>query len=442
MSRRTFIRILAYLISLIVVLSVMLCLYYKEIRFYKMQVQYTYSQALEEFSSSINSIALNLEKAGYITTGKQMSNIATTVYTEAKIAKQAFSQFPSGEATYEKVNKFLSQVGNYSISLAQKVIKGTAVDEEERKNLYRLSEISTQISKKIINIEGEYNNQKFWFENLSNEIADSIKTDELSAAFLELEETLTDYPTLIYDGPYSDFISNNGYWMLENNGEITEEEAKTKAASVLKIPESVLKSETMDNGKIKAYNFDYGSGAISVSVNGGFIVYFRKYTTQQQAVLNYEQAISKAQKYLSTQNDELFTPTYYYNENGVCVISFAGTNGNTVCYTDLIKIGVDMSNGEIVFYEGRGYLTNHKPRTIKTPVYTEEQARTILNESLTVISSGLVLIPTDAGDEKHCYEFTCRGRNSEEILVYINTETLEEEDILMVIKTNGGILTK
>lgn len=442
MSRRAIIRIVSFLLAIVVVLSTKIFLYYKEVKFYKNQVRYTYSQALEEFSSSINSISLNLEKAGYVTTSKQMSNIATTLYTEAKIAKGAFAQFPSGESTYEKVNKFLSQVGNYSVYLAQKIIGGGSISSEEQKNLYKLCDISIKISQKISNLENEYNNSEFWANAIGNQIAETIDTSLLSDGFLELEESLTDYPTLIYDGPYSDFISADGYFLLENSEEINEESAKEKAAKVLNISPNLLRSETMDSGKIAAYNFDFGSGVISVSQKGGYIVYFRKYVNEQQSRLSYEQALSKAQKYLSSQNDEVFTPTYYYTEGGVCVISFAAKNGNTVCYTDLIKIGVDMSSGEIVFYEGRGYLTNHKDRTIKTPIHTLEEAKAVLSDSLKVLSDSLVLIPTDAGYEKQCYEFTCIGRNNEEILVYINTETLEEEDILMLIKTNGGVLTK
>lgn len=442
MSKRCYIRILSFLIAGLLVIAVFLFNYFREAEFYKTKVKYTYSRALQEFSTSINNINLNLEKAGYVTTPKQMTNIATTLYTESKIAKQAFSQFPSGEQPFEKVNKFLSQVGNYPIFLAQKVISGSDITEEERNNLYKLSEISKEISATIGNLEQEYNTEGYWENNMGNKIAESIDQEGLSASFLELEETLTDYPTLIYDGPYSDYISPDGYQLLNEAQPVTEEYAKEVAAKVLGINSSILKTETQDNGKIVSYNFDYGSGAISISINGGYVVYFRKYNVEANAVLTYEQAIEKAVKFLSQENSLVFTPTYYYDENGVCVVNFAAKNGNTTCYTDLVKIGVDMANGDIVFYEGRGFLTNYKTRTLKTPEYSVEQAREIISDSLTVKSEALVLIPTDAGYEKHCYEFTCTGRHDEEILLYINVETLEEEEILMLIRTNGGILTK
>ncbi len=39
-----------------------------------------------------------------------------------------------------------------------------------------------------------------------------------------------------------------------------------------------------------------------------------------------------------------------------------------------------------------------------------------------------------------CYEFLCRGQNDEQVLVYINSETGMEEQILILIETDNGTL--
>ena len=81
--------------------------------------------------------------------------------------------------------------------------------------------------------------------------------------------------------------------------------------------------------------------------------------------LSYEQAIAKATQFLSNKTGRTFKESYYLADEGVCVINFAYKDGATICYTDLIKVGVALDNGEIVFYEPRGYLMNHKTRTIR-----------------------------------------------------------------------------
>ena len=53
---------------------------------------------------------------------------------------------------------------------------------------------------------------------------------------------------------------------------------------------------------------------------------------------------------------------------------------------------------------------------------------------------GLAIIPTDSKDEVLTYEF--KGTVEErEFLVYINTDTLEEEKVLIILETPGGTLT-
>lgn len=442
MKRRTVVKIVSFLLAALIILSVILVNYYNEYNFYKTQVKYTYSRAFEELNSCLNNINTNLEKASYVTTSNQMNSIATSLFLEAKMAKQAFSQFPSGNENYEVINKFLSQIGNYSVYLAKKVMDGGIIEDTERESLEKLNVISKKLSEEINLIHSKYNNSGSWEFELSNEIEQEISDENIASAFTELESALTDYPTLIYDGPYSDYISLKESEMLKNAESVDEATAREVAAAALNINSNELTLESMDEGNIQAYNFIYGEGAASVSVKGGYLIYFRKYTTDGVATLSYSQAVSKAQKYLAKSSDENFTATYYYADNGVCVVNFAYKNGSTICYTDLVKIGVDLTDGDVVFYEGRGYLTNHKNRTLETPAHTVEEARAVLSPALTEKSYALALIPTDGGYEKHCYEFSCTGTNGENVLVYVSTETLQEEDILLLIKDGGGTLIK
>ena len=50
------------------------------------------------------------------------------------------------------------------------------------------------------------------------------------------------------------------------------------------------------------------------------------------------------------------------------------------------------------------------------------------------------LIPLSGGTEAQCYEFRCIGQNEEEILVYVNVKTAIEERILILLKSDGGVL--
>ena len=137
-----------------------------------------------------------------------------------------------------------------------------------------------------------------------------------------------------------------------------------------------------------------------------------------------------------------FTETYFSVNEGVCLINMAYVHKNTICYTDLIKVGVAMDNGEIMIFEASGYISNHKEREFETPLFSVREAEMKLNPSLTVTAKALALIPTNGRTEMRCYEFACKTEDGDEILVYLNTETLAEEDILILQKSDGGILVK
>ena len=53
----------------------------------------------------------------------------------------------------------------------------------------------------------------------------------------------------------------------------------------------------------------------------------------------------------------------------------------------------------------------------------------------------LAVIPTDSVEEKLCYELACRSDSGENVLVYVNAMTGEEEDILILLTVEGGVLT-
>ena len=50
------------------------------------------------------------------------------------------------------------------------------------------------------------------------------------------------------------------------------------------------------------------------------------------------------------------------------------------------------------------------------------------------------MIPTAGLNEVLCYEFQCSSQSGDRVMVYINVETGLEEQILILLMTDGGIL--
>lgn len=441
MKKIIVIRIFSFSLAALMASVGFLIMTMRENRRFEIEIENTYSKSLEELGVGFNNISLALKKAQLVNSPKQISELAARLLTEAQLSKNALSQLP-GNGEIPTVNKFLSQVGNFAMAVSGSLLSGKEISEDNQKSLTMLSDTADKMTAIINDAQISFNNSNYWAKELEKKIDTAVDDESLSEALKGIEEELTDYPTLIYDGPYSDHIMEKEPEMIKDAKEVTESKAMEMASTICETKIDTLKSNGRIFGSIPCYRFKGDNLTVSISIKGGYPLYMRKERTTDNSILSYEQAVEKAKRYLERIGFSGFRETYYFTSDGVCVVNFAFIDGETICYTDLVKVGVAMDNGEIMLFEGSGYISNHKNRTFTTPAHSVEKAREKLNKSLKVKGTALALIPTDSAGEVRCYEFTCTAKENEEILVYLNTSTLEEEDILILLKTDGGTLVK
>ena len=440
-KKRTFIRIVSFLTVAILVMGGFAIKEKNKSDYYLNMIETQYSRAFEQLSSSLNNISMAMKKTVYVSSAKKMGSLAAEIFSEAELAKSALSELPMGESNTSTIYRFLSQVGNYALAVSKNITSENAVTDKQREELKLLSDTAQTVTQVINDTGIEYNNPEQWAKSIENKLNNVVSEQGLASSLTELEENLSDYPTLIYDGPYSDHILNKEPLMTAAAREYTENEALAVACNVVGENNNLTFAD-MQSGKIECYRFADNNVTVTVSRLGGYVVYMRKNRTVGENLLSYEQALSKAKKFLEQIQINNMVDTYFYTDNGICVINFAYLDGQTICYTDLIKVGVAMDTGEIMLLETAGYLTNHTERAFQTLQITESQAAEKISSDLEIEKSSITLIPTDAGGEVRCYEFVCRGEDGQEILVYINALTLEEEQLYILLKTDGGTLVK
>lgn len=441
MKKRNTVRIISFCAAAVVVSAVFAVRTNNDLNRYRLEIKNNYAATLDTLNSGVNNISLILEKAEYVTTAKQLSLMSAQLLSEAESAKAALSQLPAGE-NLDVLNRFLSQVGNYAISVSESLIGGESLNNEYMANIAALKDTAQKISEAVSNSSIAYDNPSAWADDLDNKLEEAVDKDSLSGTLDALEGTLSDYPTLVYDGPYSDHILEKEPLMLKNAENVTEAQALKKAAETAECGEEALSADGTVDGKIPSYRFSGDNVSVTVSRAGGYAVYMRKSREIGDYVLEYRQAVDKAKRYLERIGMGGFAETYYFTDEGVCVINFAYLDGKTVCYTDLVKVGVAMDTGEIMLYEASGYIVNHTDRAFESAAISAEEAAKTVSPRLKIRETALALIPTKGGNERRCYEFVCETDDKKEILVYINAVTGEEEDILILLKSDGGTLVK
>lgn len=435
--KRTFVRMVSYSLALIVALGVGFLTAHYERSDLKRQVEYSYELALEDLTSSLETIDMSLKKGVYCNSATQWNEISAMLSKASGTAKSALASLPFSGGELTTINKFLSQVGDYTTSLSRSAMAGNRISVQDTENLKLLSGTASTLYSAVSDIK---NGSAEFAEQTIVSAEDEM--NRFSTSLLDTEEAITDYPTLVYDGPFSDHLLNEEPKLLSGQTEITREGARQVAA--LYMGESTVKihDDGEEESAMPSYCFVTESGTISITKAGGFCSYFRKSRNLGDPVKTYDEAIKIASDYLIRLDLGNFKDSYYISDGGLCVINFAYVQDGVICYPDLIKVGVALDTGEIMLFEARGYIMNHTSRTIPEIAKPEDEARAVLNPMLTVKSSDIAIIPTDGGGEKLCYEFYCDGGSDDHVMVYVNAETLEEEDILILLMVDGGVLTK
>lgn len=441
MKRRTVVKIVSFCVAVSVSVLAFIITTNGELTRLRRSITNNYSANLYEFDGSVGNISTALKKAVYSNGAAQFARLATQLAAESNTAMQSLSKLPSSGQTFEKVGKFLTQVGDYSLYLSNKLVHGESISEQERQSLNKMSITADTIAHTVESIRMEYDTNGKWNEELFQKLDNAAETS-LQEGLGSIEEMLSDYPTLVYDGPFSDGLVDGEIVMLKGKLTVTAEEAKQRAASVLGVDANIFQTVEETGGKIPCYSFSSGDMTVNVTKQGGFVSFMKKYRPIGEYTVSYEVAAEIAERYIKEGSGQTFVSTYYFAEEGVCTVNLAYKEGATICYPDLIKVGVALDTGEVVSVEATAYLSNHHPRTINTPQYTAVEAKSAVSDMLEVVTSQRVIIPTDAGTELHCYEFLCKGLNDEEVLVYINVATMEEEEILILLKTDGGTLSR
>ncbi len=444
MKRRRKIKIIALLSALILTLGVWGTIGNIKAFSYKTQIDLNNQNALFELCEYMDSIEIALTKSLYAGSTSMLGSLTNELQRDTAGAKESLSALSAGETSLYNTYKFLSQVGEFTASLNRKVAAGEEITDEERQTLKTLLGFAAELSLKFEHMASLLSADYFTFDEISDEL---IKTDTGSESTVSYLDSISDaemsfenYPTLIYDGPFSDNILTKESELLKNEKEISVNDARKTAAEILNIEEKYLVEDENTSGKLAAYCFRTDMYSISITKLGGYPLEMISEISAGEVKLSQADAIEKASVFLNKAGFSDMVSTYAASNDGICTVNFAYKQGSFVCYPDLIKVSVSLSDGKITGFETADYLMNHKIRDIPDFGITPEEA--IKNTVAQVKKVSAAVIPTDAGSERYTYELLCEDTDGQQILIYKDIKTGEEADILILLYSDNGTLTK
>ena len=404
-----------------------------------------YNKAFYEVVEYVQNVKTYLAKTMISKSAEHGAEMLTHVWRESNLAQSYLGMLPIEAQELENTEKFLNQVSEYSYSLSRKSIDGTSLTDDELNKIKELYNYSNDLANTLNEMSTELNNGTLkWSDLMKNTEGSEIA--EVST-FSVVEENFHEFAGLIYDGAFSEHITTQEKRGLTGN-EIDEETAKQKAEEFVgkdKVKET-KNNGFVENGDIPVYRFEIITNedktlGISISKKGGHVVFLNYDREIKEEKISEQEAVQKGKEYLASKGFENMQETYYLKENGFITVNYAYKQNDVVIYADLIKVKIALDNGEIVGLETTGYLNCHYQRSIPTNKISIGEARKQLSNKVEIKSEGLAMIPTEWNTEVFCYEF--KGKIEDiDFIAYINAQTGEEEDILIITNTPNGTLTE
>ena len=432
-------------VILLIVVAILGYNLYEQKNKYATITENDYNKAFYEVVDYVQNVKTYLAKTMVSKTAEHGAEMLTHVWRESNLAQSYLGMLPIESQELENTEKFLNQISEFSYSLSRKTIEGNELSDDDMSKIKELYNYSNDLSNTLNEMSDELNNGTLkWADLVKN--TESSKITEVSG-FDVVEDNFHEFTGLIYDGAFSEHITSSEKKGLTGE-DIDEETAKQKAEEFIgkdKIKET-KSNGYVENGDIPVYRFEITTNeeqniGISISKKGGHVVFLNYNRNVTEEKISPEESVQKGKEYLNNKGFPNMQETYYLKENGFITVNYAYKQNNIVIYPDLIKVKIALDNGEIIGLESTGYLNNHYERNISKNLISIEDAKKQLTNNIEIKSEGLAIIPTEWNTEILCYEF--KGKVEDiDFIAYINAETGEEEDILIITNTPNGTLTE
>lgn len=442
MQKRSYIRIVSYVGFILAIIIATTIISTTSLRDTKQELEINYQQSLFELDECLTQVGTDISKSLYSNDAGEIYDLSRDLYAQCSTAKNAMSRLPINQMELAGVYKFLSQCSDYAQFVGTKIDNNEAITNNERQNLIALQKYCEKFNVQTTQMMNAVSAGEKITKNQVKSTS-KINTSGLSNSFSQSAKTFEDFPTLIYDGPFSDQVLNKNSKLVSNSQVKTKEECKLIAAKAVDANPNNVTVETDDKSKIPSYTYKNGRYTILVTKQGGYVKEILYSAPVVKKGITNNNACNIAKEYLKKLGYKDMAVTYYMTENNVCTVNLAYKKDNVVFYSDLIKIGISLEDGKIISLDAKTYLTNHTNRKTKQPKISMNKARNKVSKYLDISKSKICVIPKESGKEVQCYEFECKSKDTgESALVYINCDNGKEEDIMLMLKTDIGTMVK
>ena len=396
-----------------------------------------YSSSYYSMVDSVNNLQVNADKFETLTTSSAQRMVLRDMEQDCAYVVAGLSVLPLDVENSNSAIKFFNQVSGMCEAYIAVIDKGESLSSEQLL-LVDKAEMALSIIKSKLNTHndqvkmGDYN-------FVSVGVFNDSGVTQFSNSIGDLSANEVDYPTMIFDGPFSASLENKRI-----NGLSADEISKDQAMEYLKT--AVYKNQDVEiefvnetQGDFVTYDFKVVKEGVEytaqVTKRQGLLLTLCGYAETQEPNISNEQTKQFAEDFANGIGFENMVTTWMEVKDNIAYINLAPMQNGVILYPDLVKVKVDMYNQNIIGFEAKNYAFNHVTRNFEFGIGVDE-AEQKLGFDYIVLNKRKAVIALDGDVEVAVYEFACDRINGL-YYYYIDANDGDIVKILKVVDSNG-----
>lgn len=403
---------------------------------YKSSLENVYKSNFYSLVDSVNNLDNKLSKTINSSSSSYQRKTLLEASKNASEAEMNVASLPLNQIDTNETISMINQISGYTSTLAEQLLERN-LTEGEKSTLEEIEQSVRQLKIQLNELARKLNSNYSIIDATKNN--DTI--NDFSSNFSFYSNNVS-YPSMIYDGPFSDSVVNQEIKGLKGD-RISKDDGKRNIEKYFKNTIEI-EYEGQTTGKFETFNYRIKNSMnemlyVQVSQIGGYILTISgagENGTQGIDEISAERiALNFAQENGIENGDVVWKDTI---ENDT-YFNIAPTENGIVLYPDLVKVKINLTNGTIVGYDATSYFTNHTNRNLSKGNIIYSQVSGKVPSQFELIKSRNVLAPLDYNREVLCIEIEARDYE-DTYYFYFNDRSGELENVLKVIKTDNGNL--
>ncbi len=420
-------------------------------------LMYQYDRALSDMSNAVATSEEYLLKALAAGSAQKTAEMLQEAARASAYAEGSMALLPLSAEVAGEISNYLVQVDDLA-----KVWASAAISDELKSSQVQLDQDSVEASADgkptgwagftdenytlLQELHGYSLDLSASLTELANRVTDNgYSWSKIQADADELlAHPFQDYPTLNYDGQYSDHMKH--LTAKGVSGQIIGQEQGAEQVRLMfekllaEKPTVTFSGEQQLNG-IDLYHYtvtfsgkDDRQAYVALTKRGGTLCNLTFYAKDAEEKLTTDQCAQAGTTFLKGLGIDKMALVQTEPMDGAVLLHFCCLKDGVYYYSDAIQVKVSAATGQVIGYDAYKYLMYHCVR--QTPdsdvsVISQSQAKAKINAKLTIEDVRTCYLDNVYGSEDYFYEFRCTGLGHE-FLIYVDAKTGAEARIEIV----------